>query len=140
MSIFKKKNRDDMPDGIVITSRTQPLTCGGTDAYIDTKAPKVITSEEMTLFDVTSAFRTLAIDGSDRLDYVSAFAAPCAGGSFVFLETRMLSTSLAANGRCLKVIYSRSSSRSSASMSSRRITAGIRRLTGCRRISAAAWI
>ena len=91
MSIFKKKNRDDVPEGIVITSRTQPLTCGGTDAYIDTKAPKAITSEEMTLFDVTSAFRTLAIDGSDRLDYVSAFAAPCAGGSFVFLETRMLS-------------------------------------------------
>ena len=92
MPVFRKKNSGKDPEsGVVITKRTQPLTCGGTDEYIDTKAPKVIVSEEITLFEVTSAFGTLAIDGSDRLDYVSAFAAPCGGGSFVFLETRELS-------------------------------------------------
>ena len=91
MSIFNKKRDEDTDDGIVVIKRTQPCTCGGTDAYIDTKAPKEIASEEMTLFDVTSAFRTLVIDDSERLDYVSAFAARVGGGSFVFLETRWYS-------------------------------------------------
>ncbi len=89
MSIFRKKKRDeDVDDGIVIIKKTPPCVCGGTDAYIDTKAPKEITSGDMTLFDVTSAFRTLAVAGADRLDYVSAFAAPVGDGTFVFLETR----------------------------------------------------
>ena len=89
MSIFRKKKRDeDVDDGIVIIKKTPPCVCGGTDAYIDTKAPKEITSGDMTFFDVTSAFRTLAVDGADRLDCVSAFAAPVGDGSFVFLETR----------------------------------------------------
>ena len=89
MSIFKRKHRDeDTDDGIIVVKKTPPNVCGGTDAYVEKNAPKEMTSEEMTLFDVTSAFRTLVIDDSDRLDYVSAFAAPVKDGAFVFLETR----------------------------------------------------
>lgn len=89
MSIFKRKHRDeDTDEDIIVVKKTPPNVCGGTDAYVEKNAPKEITSEEMTLFDVTSAFRTLVIDDSNRLDYVSAFAAPCGGGTFVFLETR----------------------------------------------------
>ena len=92
MSIFKKKS-DPVPEtdpDIIILKSTRPLECGGTDAYQEKNAPKTITSDEMTLFDVSSAFTTLVVDAEDRLDYVSAFAAPCAGGTFVLLEKRML--------------------------------------------------
>ena len=66
------------PD-IIILKSTRPLECGGTDAYQQKNAPKTIASEEMTLFDATSSFNTLAVDADERLDYVSAFAAPCGG-------------------------------------------------------------
>ena len=90
MSIFKKKHDLPEPDpDIIILKSTRPLECGGTDAYQQKNAPKTITSEEMTLFDATSSFNTLAVDVDERLDYVSAFAAPCGEGTFIFLEKRM---------------------------------------------------
>ena len=53
--LFHKKKQDKPDDGIVILKKTEPGMCGGTDASQDTKAPKEILSEDMILFDVTSA-------------------------------------------------------------------------------------
>ena len=90
MSVFKKKNDLPEPDpDIIILKSTRPLECGGTDAYQQKNAPKTIVSDEMTLFDVNSAFNTLAVDVDERLDYVCAFATPCGGGTFIFFEKRM---------------------------------------------------
>ena len=83
----KDKKKDD---GIVIISSTKPYECGGRDATQDTRAPKKIGSKEMTFFYVTSALGhpsdELKYKG-EPLGYVSAFAAPCGEGTFVFLET-----------------------------------------------------
>ena len=73
---FKKKK------SVVVLKRTRKGECGGTDATLDKSAPKTIVSEEMTLFDVTSA-----LHGDGALGYVSAFAAPAGEGTFLFLET-----------------------------------------------------
>lgn len=65
--------------------------CGGTDATQDTKAPKTISSEEMILFDATSALNNGQVSPDNRnresLGYVSAFAASAGEGCFLFLET-----------------------------------------------------
>ena len=65
--------------------------CGGTDATQDTKAPKTISSEEMILFDATSALNKGQVSPDNRnresLGYVSAFAASAGEGCFLFLET-----------------------------------------------------
>ena len=72
-------NRDP-EDGIVVLKQTEPMMCGGTDAYQDTRAPKEIQSEDMILFDVTSAFGGLICPQEDEpaepLAYLSAFAVP----------------------------------------------------------------
>ena len=64
------------------------MACGGTRETIDTRAPKQIASEDMTLFDVTSALPWPAElrDGEEPLQFVSAFAAPAGEGTFLFLE------------------------------------------------------
>lgn len=77
---FHKKD-----DGIVILSKPEPLSCGGRYATQDTKAPKQIKSEEMVFFHATSVFNNASEDGGPG--YVSAFAAPVAEGTFLFLET-----------------------------------------------------
>ena len=58
----------------------------------DTKAPKEILSEDMILFDVTSALSRGYIPSEgkrnsvEKLGYVSAFAAPVSNGTFLFFE------------------------------------------------------
>ena len=83
-------NRDP-EDGIVILKQTEPMMCGGTDAYQDTHAPKEILSEDMILFDVTTAFGGVVCPEEDRaaaaLAYLSAFAVPAESGTFLYLET-----------------------------------------------------
>ena len=74
-------------DGIIVLRRTEPDMCGGTDATLDTKAPKSIVSDEMVLFDVTSAlYQTGSDPKTEPLRFVSAFAARTANGTFVFLK------------------------------------------------------
>jgi|GEM_PF-767527 len=91
--IFHKKKQDKPDDGIVILKKTEPGMCGGTDASQDTKAPKEILSDDMILFDVTSALSRGYIPSEgkrysvEKLGYVSAFAAPAGNGTFLFLET-----------------------------------------------------
>ena len=87
------ENKQDKPDdGVVILKKTEPGMCGGTDASQDTKAPKEILSEDMILFDVTSALSRGYIPSEgkrnsvEKLGYVSAFAAPVSNGTFLFFE------------------------------------------------------
>ena len=86
------KQTDDKqvePDGIEIISKVEPMMCGGTDAYRDTKAPKKILSKDMTLFEVDSSFSMIALpseyNNRDRLWYISAFAIRGEKGTFVNL-------------------------------------------------------
>lgn len=82
-----KKKKDD---GVIVLSSTKPYECGGKDATLDTKAPKTIKSNKMALFSVTSALNMTLCDGKPRneaLGFVSAFAAPCGEGTFLYLET-----------------------------------------------------
>lgn len=67
-------NEPPAPDA----NRREPEVCGGTDTTVDESAPKEIKSQEMILFDVTSAL---------PIGFVSAFAAPTKEGTFLFLET-----------------------------------------------------
>lgn len=78
MSIFKK-------DGIKILSQTKPPECGGTDATLDTKAPKEIESTDMILFNVTSALPYRRHE-EQEIGFVSAYAANTCGGTFLFFE------------------------------------------------------
>ena len=77
-----------MKGDIEIISSTGKGMCGGTDAYIDWSLPKVISSEDMIFFKAESALN--APDRAERniepLGFVSAFAAPCGGGTFLFHE------------------------------------------------------
>lgn len=88
--IFKKKKKDD---GIVVLKKSEPEACGGTDATLDTNAPKKIASDKMTFFEATSALHGdyIMSDGAkntfERLGYISAFAAPVGKDTFMFLET-----------------------------------------------------
>ena len=76
-----------MDEKIIITKSTGRNMCGGTDAYIIADAPTEIKSEEMILFDVTSALPRGVSDNKEPLGYVSAFAVPSKDGTFLFLET-----------------------------------------------------
>ena len=77
-----------MKGDIEIISSTGKGMCGGTDAYIDWSLPKVISSEDMIFFKAESALN--APDRAERniepLGFVSTFAAPCGGGTFLFHE------------------------------------------------------
>lgn len=77
-------------DGIEILSRPEPMTCGGTDAYRDTRAPKEIQSQDMILFDVSCSLKTIVEPEGTKgecIDYLAAFAMPVASGTLVSLET-----------------------------------------------------
>ena len=90
MSFFKKKPRPAPRDeDVVILKQTRPNECGGTDATQRRSAPKEIVSTEMTRFSATSALPWKINAGPDEnaLGYVSAYAAPAAGGSFLYLVT-----------------------------------------------------
>ncbi len=78
MSIFKK-------DGIQVLKKTRPGECGGTDATLDTRAPKEIKSNDMTLFIAKSALPYIKNEVSE-LGFVSAYAARTCGGTLLFLE------------------------------------------------------
>ena len=78
MSIFKKR-------GIKILRQSKPPACGGTDATLDTNAPKEISSVDMTLFQAESALPYM-VNESSKLGFVSAYAARTCGGTFLFLE------------------------------------------------------
>ena len=79
---FGKKKTDP---GVVILKQTKPGTCGGTDATQDTRAPKEIRSEDMTLFSVESSMGF--VNQPDECPgYVHAFAAPAGGGAFLFYK------------------------------------------------------
>lgn len=90
MSLFSRKKLSPGKKGdVVILKQTRPNECGGTDATQRTDATKVIASTEMTLFSATSALPEAerSRKSDEPLGYVSAFAAPGAGGTFLFLET-----------------------------------------------------
>lgn len=74
-------------DGIVILSKPKGPVCGGTDATLDTRAPKVIRSDDMLFFDARSDL------GNAPLGAVAAFAAPAKAGYFLFLSTGRWPTS-----------------------------------------------
>lgn len=78
-------------NGILVIRERDPQVCGGTNTTLDTRAPKEISSHDMTIFDVTSALNAQGgknPEGEESLRYVSAFAVPAGTGSFLFLETR----------------------------------------------------
>ena len=75
-----EKNEKDR-GGIAVIRSAEGL-CGGTDETLDTRAPKMIASDKMTFFSVTSALG----GENDGLGYVSAFAAKREIGTFLFLE------------------------------------------------------
>ena len=78
------RNRDQKDESSVIVLRqTKPGVCGGTDATLDTAAPKTIISRDLSLFSATSAL----CGDSQTLGYVSAFAVGAGEGTFLFLET-----------------------------------------------------
>ena len=96
--MFRKRNKNQKKldtvtdsDGIIILRKTPPGVCGGTDATLDTRAPKTITSSEMTFFSATSSLDPVTRpDDSENpgsIGYISAFAAPAGEGAFLFLET-----------------------------------------------------
>lgn len=90
--MFWNKKKDDPDDGIVILQKTEPMMCGGTDAYQDTRAPKEIQSDDMILFDATSAFGgMISLDNEEPagppLGYLSAFAVLAKEGTFLYLDT-----------------------------------------------------
>ncbi len=79
-------------DDVIILKQTRPGECGGTDATQRRNAPTTIESTEMILFSATSALGGgVSLDPAGQeaglLGYVSAFAAPVAGGTFLFLST-----------------------------------------------------
>ncbi len=83
MSPIRYNRNDHDASSIVILRQTKPGVCGGTDATLDTAAPKTIISRDMTLFSATSA-----LHGDGRsLGFVSAFAVGAGEGTFLFLET-----------------------------------------------------
>ncbi len=53
--LFDKKKKPETEDGVIVVRKPEPNACGGTTETRDTRAPKTIVSEEMILFDVTSA-------------------------------------------------------------------------------------
>jgi hypothetical protein len=91
------KNNNKQNNGekshVVVLKQTRPGECGGTDATRDTRAPRTITSDEMIFFSAGSALgRSASASNEDREDaeplwFVSAFAAPAGGNTFVLLET-----------------------------------------------------
>ena len=88
--LFGNKKDGAGNDGIIVLKKTDPCECGGTDATLDTKAPKKIASKEMVLFDISSVLgRTILKSDceAETIHAFSAFAAPCFGGSFLYLET-----------------------------------------------------
>ena len=85
--LFDKKKKPETEDGVIVVRKPEPNACGGTTETRDTRAPKTIVSEEMILFDVTSALPVSAKRGEESLGYLSAFAAPCGEGTFLLLET-----------------------------------------------------
>ena len=79
-------------DGIVILKKTEPPMCGGTDATLDTTAPKKIVSEDMTIFNVTSVLNNGVIPSGasesefEELGFISAFAAKSGDGVFLYFQ------------------------------------------------------
>ncbi len=76
---------------IKILRQPEKNACGGTTATQDLDAPKTIRSEEMTLFDVSTAlghnFTPNRPREEEEIHRFSAFAARCGEGVFLFLET-----------------------------------------------------
>ena len=98
-SVFKNEKDESAESGIVVIKKTEPGVCGGTDATLDTRAPKRIACGDMVLFDVTSVLpnvpKAVICDGrvSEPMGYISAFAAPATDGdggfdgTFLYIET-----------------------------------------------------
>ncbi|MBQ7171359.1 MAG: hypothetical protein IJR89_03665 [Clostridia bacterium] len=85
----KKEKPEGEDDGVIFIRKPKPNVCGGTTETLDTRAPKEISSEEMILFDATSALNVPSLGEDERLGYLSAFAAPCGEGTFLLLETEI---------------------------------------------------
>lgn len=82
-------NNANNKEDIVVLKKTKKGMCGGTDATLDRKAPKIIESRDIISFEATSALNTYGMsekDGEDVPGYVSAFAVPCGGGTFMLLS------------------------------------------------------
>jgi hypothetical protein len=90
MPDFLKRKKDK---NIIILKSTRPNECGGTDATLDKSAPKEIKSEDIVLFDVTSALGFVVGDSGAKaekfsdIQYISAFASKCGENAFLFLQT-----------------------------------------------------
>ena len=80
-----------MRKGIKIIKQTEPGMCGGTDATLDTNAPKEIKSADMTIFKATSNMSCIVggdvLENEGPIGYVSAYAARSGRGTFLYLET-----------------------------------------------------
>ena len=102
---FKKKPQTDTdidPD-IIVLKKPAPNTCGGTYATQRKNAPTEIESEDMTMFMADTSFSTMVVEieaGEERIDSISAYAAPAQGGTFLYLckgvryESRLASVAL----------------------------------------------
>lgn len=81
-------------NNIEVLDMPRPHECGGTYATLDKSAPKDIKSHDMIFFSATSALNSEVMKNSIKqsefewLCFVSAFAAKCDKGTFLFLETR----------------------------------------------------
>ncbi len=92
MDSIMNRNNDSSDDGIVVIRNTSENMCGGTKATMDTKAPKIISSSEITVFSISSSFAGFGTVGTvkpeETIGYVYAHAVPSAGGTFLYLVTK----------------------------------------------------
>ncbi|MBO4694026.1 MAG: hypothetical protein J5659_06540 [Clostridia bacterium] len=81
MEKFKDEN-------IVVISKPEPPSCGGTVSTLDKSAPKTIKSNDMTLFSVISKININSTppEGKPALNYVHAFAVKGTAGTFLFFD------------------------------------------------------
>lgn len=91
---FGKKKNNKADDGVIVLKKTAPDVCGGTDATLDTKAPKEIKSDDMLIFDVSSMVDHGIPGGRERgqnhepVGTILAYASKGKKGSFVYLANR----------------------------------------------------
>jgi hypothetical protein len=89
-----KKNAEKIKptaNDVVVIKRSDPKSCGGTDATQNINAPKTINSDKIVFFSVTSALHPSKKVSHETENiapgYVSAFGIPVKNGTFLFLET-----------------------------------------------------
>lgn len=91
---FFKKHDESTDDGdIVVVKKPAPNTCGGTYATQRKSAPTEIVSDEIVSFSVECSYRTAVFHDDtpeeENIRFISAFAVPAEGGTFLVLEKEM---------------------------------------------------